>query len=67
MTRTVLFCGTQKFDGKDFRLISPGEYIQVSLVIIRLKPQETVDNNLWPDRLTGPKALDSKHCRQPIP
>ena len=28
--RTVLFTGGQKFDGKDFRLISSGEYIQVS-------------------------------------
>jgi ATP-dependent RNA helicase DOB1 len=28
--RTVLFTGTQKFDGKDFRLVSSGEYIQMS-------------------------------------
>ncbi len=28
-------------------------------------PQETVDNNLGPDRLAGPKALDLNYCRQP--
>ncbi|CAL8073299.1 unnamed protein product [Calicophoron daubneyi] len=28
--RTVLFTATRKFDGRDFRLISPGEYIQMS-------------------------------------
>ena len=26
----------------------------------------TVNNNLGPDRLAGPKALDPNHCRQPI-
>ena len=25
----------------------------------------TVDNNLGPDRLAGPKALVPNHCRQP--
>ncbi|QQP38558.1 Superkiller viralicidic activity 2like 2like, partial [Caligus rogercresseyi] len=29
--RTVLFTGTQKFDGKDFRWIRSGEYIQIGL------------------------------------
>ena len=33
--------------------------------IIRLIPQGTVDNNLGPDRLAGPKALDPNYCRQP--
>ena len=28
--RTVLFTNVQKFDGKDFRWISSGEYIQMS-------------------------------------
>ena len=28
-------------------------------------PQGTVDNNLGPDRLAGPKALDPNYCRQP--
>ena len=28
--RTVLFTNVQKFDGKDFRCISSGEYIQMS-------------------------------------
>ncbi len=28
-------------------------------------PQGTVDNNLGPDRLAGPKALDTNYCRQP--
>ena len=28
--RTVLFTGAQKFDGKDFRFVSSGEYIQMS-------------------------------------
>ena len=30
-----------------------------------LIPQRTVDNNLGPDRLAGPKAIDSNYCRQP--
>ncbi len=33
--------------------------------VIRLIPQWMVDNNLKPDRLANPKALDPKHCRQP--
>ena len=37
-----------------------------NLSIIRLSPQGTVDINLGPDRLAGPKALDANHCRQPI-
>ncbi len=32
---------------------------------IRVLPQGTVDNNLGPDRLVGPKALDPNYCRQP--
>ena len=28
-------------------------------------PHGTVDNNLRPDRLVGPKALDPNYCRQP--
>jgi ATP-dependent RNA helicase DOB1 len=28
--RTVVFTGSRKFDGKDFRLVSSGEYIQMS-------------------------------------
>ncbi len=32
---------------------------------IRVIPQGTVDNNLGPDRLAGPKALDPNYCRQP--
>ncbi len=36
-----------------------------SFVVIRLIPQGTVDNNLGPDRLAGPKALDHIHYRQP--
>ena len=35
----------------------------IILIIIRLIPQGTVDNNLGPDHLTGPKVLD--FCRQP--
>ena len=31
---------------------------------IRVIPQGTVDNNLGPDRLAGPKALDPNYCRQ---
>ncbi len=27
----------------------------------------TIDNNLGPDRLTGPKALDPNYCRKPNP
>ncbi len=29
-------------------------------------PQGTVDKNLGPDRLAGPKALDSNFCRQDL-
>ena len=32
---------------------------------LRVIPQGTVDNNLGPDRLAGPEALDPKYCRQP--
>ena len=32
---------------------------------LRVIPQGTVDNNLGPDCLTGPKALDPNYCRQP--
>ena len=32
---------------------------------IRVIPQGTVDNNLGPDRLAGPKALDPNYCTQP--
>ena len=35
------------------------------LHIIKLIPQGTVDDNLGPDRLAGPKALDPNYCRQP--
>ena len=28
--RTVLFTSAQKFDGKDFRFVTSGEYIQMS-------------------------------------
>ncbi len=30
---------------------------------IRVIPQGTVDNNLGPDRLAGPKALAPNYCR----
>ena len=33
-------------------------------ILIRLIPQGTVDNNLGPDRLEGPNALDPNYCRQ---
>ena len=32
---------------------------------IRVIPQGTVDNNVGPDRSSGPKALDPNYCRQP--
>ncbi len=32
---------------------------------IRIIRQGTVDNNLGPERLAGPKALDPNYCRQP--
>ena len=32
--------------------------------VMRLIPQGTVDNNLGPDRLAGPKALEPNYCRQ---
>ena len=33
--------------------------------MIIIIPQGTVDNNLGPGRLAGPKALDPNYCRQP--
>ena len=44
-------------------LLDPGNFFfQGGL---RLIPQGTVDNNLGPDRLAGPKALYANYCRQP--
>ena len=34
-------------------------------VYIQVIPQGTVDNNLGPDSLAGPKALDPNYSRQP--
>ncbi len=43
-------------------------YITVMYIPLRytIIPQWTVDNNLGPDRLASPKALDPNYCRQPI-
>ncbi len=35
------------------------------VIILWLIPQGTVYNNLGPNRLAGPKALDPNNCRQP--
>ena len=40
-------------------------YFRGRKIFKRVIPQGTVDNNLGPDRLAGPKALDPYHCRQP--
>ena len=32
--------------------------LEYALLLIRLIPQGTVDNNIGPDHLAGPKALD---------
>ena len=37
----------------------------MTVLVIRVIPQGTVYNNLGPDRLAGPKALDPNYCRQP--
>ena len=37
----------------------------IGIYYIRVIPQETVDNNLGPDRLAGPKALEPNYGRQP--
>ena len=43
-----------------------GKQLLINLkAYIRVIPQGTVDNNLGPDRLAGPKALDPNYCRQP--
>ncbi len=45
------------------------DYIQVIYCTIGLHMSHTsgdVDNNLGPDRLAGPKALDPNYCRQPF-
>ncbi len=34
-----------------------------SIIKIKSHNQGTVDNNLGPDRLAGPKALDPNYCR----
>ena len=34
-------------------------------ILIRITPQWTVDNNLGPDHLAGPKAIYPNYCRQP--
>ena len=40
-------------------------YLFYHQYIIRLIPHGTFDNNLGPDRLAGPKALDPNYRRQP--
>ncbi len=40
------------------------KYLNFMSVYIIIR-QGTVDNNLGPDRLAGPKALDPNYCRQP--
>ncbi len=39
--------------------------ILLTFCYIRFIPQGTVDNNLGPDRLAGPKSLDLNYSRQP--
>ena len=44
------------------------EYVNLidwTLLTLYFIPQGTVDNNLGPDRLAGPKALDPNDYRQP--
>ncbi len=36
--------------------------LRVYIRYIRVIPQGTVDNNLGPDRLAGPKVLDPNYC-----
>ncbi len=38
---------------------------QHNLLYILVIPQWMVDNNLGPDCIAGPKALDPNYCRQP--
>ena len=52
------------FSDNIIRGINRTPSVVLTNVIIRLIPLETVDNNLGPDRLTGPKALDPYYCRQ---
>ncbi len=42
----------------------PGFRVSTLKTRIRLISQGTVDNNLGPDHLAGPKALDPNYCRQ---
>ncbi len=37
----------------------------INIFVKSMQSQGTVDNNLGPDRLAGPKALDPNNCRQP--
>ena len=39
-------------------------YIKIKNVSLTVIPQGTVDNNLGPDRLAGPKAIDPNYFRQ---
>ena len=35
------------------------------MITLRVIPQGAIDNNLGPDRLAGPKALDPNYYRKP--
>ncbi len=54
-----------KFNGYIFLSVSILNMLEDKYNIIRLIPQGTVDNNLGPDPLADPKALDPNYCRQP--
>ncbi len=43
----------------------PNKAFRYKWTNVRVIHQGTVDNNLGPDRLAGPKALDPIYCRQP--
>ncbi len=46
-------------------MIAQLPHSKISTINLRIIPQGTLDNNLEPDSLAGPKALDPNHCRQP--
>ncbi len=55
----------QSYSAASQWMVIGSSIFSLSSFSIRVIPQGTVDNNLWPDRLAGSKALYPNYCRQP--